>query len=587
MAGYIEQNLLDEILSRVDIAELIASYFPLKRAGRNFKACCPFHNEKTPSFMVNPERQIFHCFGCGKGGNAFTFLMEHERMGFMEVVELLAHKSGVVLPKQSSHPEKDSSISNIYKINSLASSFYQGFLYSPEGATAREYFKKRQMHPDVCKFFGLGLSSDKWDSLLTHLRNKKISLALIEKAGLICSRREGGYYDRFRKRIIFPIFDIKNRVVAFGARLLNDEPDQAKYVNSPETLVYVKGRHLYGLNFTREAVRKNDCVIVVEGYLDCITTYQSGIKNVVASLGTSLTLEQIRLLKRYTRNIVMFYDSDSAGQSATLRSLDILIKEEMDVRVAELPQGFDPDSFLCKFGPDAFRERIVQAKGIFDYKLGYLNSVHDRTKPEDKSRIAKEMLASISNFKSAVLQSEYIRRLSHALDINEEALFVELKKARSGASYEGVSLIKPKAIKSNPTEKLLMNLLLRETELIKRIRSELNPDDFQDTRIARVFSLVCDLVSEGKPIQPNRLMGHFDDQESVSLISELLANDDLPQEEAEEVFNDCIGRIKKQRIDTKCQLLQKRIKTAQAQDDQELLNNLIAEFRDLQQSRFE
>ncbi len=587
MAGYIPQNLLDEILNRVDIVELISGFFPLKRAGRNFKALCPFHHEKTPSFMVNPQRQIFHCFGCGKGGNAFSFLMEYERMDFLDVVKTLASKTGVTLPEPGSASSSAGHISALYKINELACSFYQNVLNSQNGVSGREYLNRRNIENENLGLFRLGLSLDKWDGLLSFLRSKNINLSLLEKSGLICPRKEAGYYDRFRKRLIFPIFDVKNRVVAFGARVLIDNSNGAKYINSPESLIYVKGRHLYGLNLSREAIRQEDSAIVVEGYFDCITVYQAGIRNIVASLGTSLTLEQIRLLKRYTHNIVMVYDSDQAGQEATLRSLDMLIQESMNVRVALLPPDSDPDSFVRKFGIEVFAERINNAKGLFDYKLDFLIRRYDVAKPEGKACIAQEMLISLSNFKDTILQSEYVRRLAEAIDIKEEALIIELKKVRDKNSYKTpVLLMKSTSLKINPTERLLINLVLRETELVNRLKLILDPDDFQDARIARVFSLICDLISQGKPIEVHRLIAYLDDRESALLVSELLAVDEeLPPKDTEEVLNDCITRIKNLRLNSRCQSLQKQIKIAQQEGNHEQLNRLVAEFQDLQRLR--
>jgi DNA primase len=586
MAGYIPQNLLDEILNKIDITELIAGYFPLKRAGRNFKALCPFHHEKTPSFMVNPQRQIFHCFGCGKGGNAFSFLMEYEHMDFMEAVRTLASKAGVVLPQPGTESRTSGLISTFYKINEWACVFYQNNLNSQNAAFARDYLDKRGISNESIRIFRLGLSLDRWDSLLNYLRSRNVSLSHLEKSGLVCARPEAGYYDRFRKRLIFAISDVKNRVVAFGARLLSEDKTLAKYINSPESLIYVKGRHLYGLNLSGSAIRQNDCAIVVEGYFDCITVYQAGIKNVVASLGTSLTIDQIRLLKRYTHNIVMVYDADQAGQEAVLRNLDILIQEAMNIRVVPLPPGFDPDSFVCKFGAEAFTEKINNAKDLFEYKFDFLTSRYEPKKPEAKAYIVQEMLTSLNNLKDAVLQSEYLRRLAQMLDIKEEALFIELRKVRDKRIYIPGEFIKTTSSKINPTERLFMNLILRETELISQLKQELEPDDFQDTRIGRVFSLICELVAQGKAIEAHRLIGYLNDQESVSLISELLAVDEgLPHNDTELVLNDCVSRIKNQRLNLKCQSLQEQIKRAQRQGDHEQLNRLVAEFRDLQHLR--
>ncbi len=586
MAEIIPQHLLDEILSRLDIVELISGYFPLKRAGRNFKALCPFHHEKTPSFMVNPQRQIFHCFGCGKGGNAFSFLMEYERMDFLESVKALAAKTGVALPQPGSSNKGYGIISSLYKINELACTFYQNILNSSMGAAAREYLSKRDISNEMRNVFRLGLSPSGWDGLLNYLRSKNVSLSLIERSGLICSRQEGGYYDRFRKRLIFPIFDAKSRVIAFGARILTKEAELAKYINSPESPIYIKGRHLYGLNITREEIRRDDYAIVVEGYFDCISVYQSGIKNVVASLGTSLTIDQIRLLKRYTHNIVMIYDSDQAGQEATLRSMDMFIQEGMNVRVAVLPPELDPDSFLRRFGSKAFRDRINNAKGLFDYKLNLLTSRFNRATPEGKARIAQEMLISLSNLNDAILRFEYIRRLAQVLDIKEEAIVAELNKVKDKKLYIHPEFIKRNYSRINPTEKLLIRLVLRETELISRISSVLSPEDFQDERTARVFSLLCDLISRGEAVEPHRLIGYLDDRESASLVSELLAKEDeVIEKDTESVLTDCVSRIKRQSVESRCQYLQRQIKIAQQQGDHEQLNRLAVEFRDLQRLR--
>ena len=341
MAGLIPENILEDILGRVDIVEVISGYIPLKRAGRNFKALCPFHHEKTPSFMVSPDKQIYHCFACGVGGNAFNFLMQYERLEFPEAVEALARKAGVNLPKDQKQDQRAVSlITQLYKINELAADFYAHNLISSQGSSARSYFLKRGLKDETIKTFNLGFAHDRWDLLINYLRAKGISLSLLEKAGLVLAKEGGGYYDRFRNRLIFPILDIKSRVLGFGARVLGDA--LPKYMNSPETPIYIKGKNVYGLNFAHEAIREEDAVVVVEGYLDFIIPYQAGVHNIVASLGTAFTPDQAKLLKRYTHNVVMVYDADKAGELASLRSLDIFIDEDMNVKVASLPLGSDP-----------------------------------------------------------------------------------------------------------------------------------------------------------------------------------------------------------------------------------------------------
>jgi len=586
MAGRIPENILEDILGRVNIVEVISGFIPLKRAGRNFKAACPFHHEKTPSFMVSPDRQIYHCFGCGESGNAFKFLMRYERLEFLEAVETLAKKAGVVLPEVHKQDSKTASlITQLYKINELAASFYENNLNSPDGLRAKDYLLKRGMSKETIKSFKLGFAPDKWDALINNLRAKFINLSLLEKAGLILAKEGGGYYDRFRNRIIFPIFDIKSRVLGFGARVLDDT--LPKYINSPETPVYVKGRNLYGLNFARDSIRESDFAVVVEGYLDFIIPYQEGLKNIIASLGTALTFEQVRLLKRYTHNVVMVYDADAAGELATLRSLDIFIEEEMNVRVVSLSKGFDPDLFVRKNGPASFKEKIDEACDLFDYKLGVLKSRFNFKEIEDKAKISSLMLETLAKLKNAVLKSEYIKKLAEDLDVGEDALLQELKKINSVKTYVDLNEPLPRrALNINPTEKLLIKLMLEEAELIDRIRKVLEPADFQDERISRIVSIMFDLATQGKNIEPHLLINYLGDEDVSQIVCEsIFMPEDLSAQDKERVIDDCIQRLKSKRLRLKRQHLHDQIKTAQNLGDEEGLHRLMEEFHYLIKKR--
>jgi len=586
MTGRIPENILEDILSRVDIVEVISSYIPLKRAGRNFKALCPFHHEKTASFMVSPDRQIYHCFGCSVSGNAFKFLMQYERMEFLEAVEILAKKVGVVLPQVSKSDSKITSIiTQLYKINELVTLFYSNYLNSSEGLSSKNYLLKRGINHETIKLLKLGYAPDKWDALINHLRTRNISLSFLEKAGLILAKEDGGYYDRFRNRIIFPIFDIKSRVIGFGARVLDNT--LPKYINSPETPIYIKGRNLYGLNLARDSIRESDFVVIVEGYLDFITPYQEGLKNIVASLGTALTLEQARLLKRYTRNVVMVYDADDAGELATLRTLDTFIEEEMNVRVVSLPEGFDPDLFVRKYGSANFKEKIGQAKYLFDYKLGILKSRYNFREIEGKAKISSFMLEMINKFKDAVLKSEYIKRLAQDLDINEDALLQEAKKIKVQKSYIDFNApIQKRTLNISPTEKLLIKLMLEEKELIQRVRENLEPADFQDERTARIVSIMFDLIEQGKNIEPSFLMNYLDEEDVSQIICEsMFLPENLSTQHTEKVIDDCIQRLKTEKLRIKKEYLHDQIKTAQDSGDEERLNRLIQEFHHLTKKR--
>ena len=580
MQGRIPENILDDVLGRVDIVEVISGFLPLKKAGRNFKACCPFHHEKTASFMVSPDRQIYHCFGCGESGNAFKFLMRYERLDFPEAVEALACKAGVILPRDETFGPKTSGVTTqMYKINELAENFYRANLNSSAGLKAKEYLLKRGMRPETIAALKLGFASDKWDGLINYLRSKGISLALLEKAGLIINKEGGGYYDRFRNRIIFPIVDLKGRVLGFGARVLDNS--LPKYVNSPETAIYTKGKNLYGFDLAKDSIRENDFVAVVEGYLDFIVPFQEGLKSIVASLGTALTTDQARFLKRYTHNIVMVYDGDSAGELATLRSLDIFIEEEMNVKVVSLPKGFDPDLFVRKEGVTAFKEKITNADNLFDYKLKVLKSRYSLKEVEGLAKISGLMLETIARFKNAILKSEYLKKLAQELDLKEEALLEEIKKVKTEKAYAYTQKAPAhKTYNTNPTEKLLMSLMLEEGDLINRIRESLDPKDFQDERISRIVSIMFSLVDQGKIVEPQILMNHLG-EDVVGLVSEsVFLTQNAPSSEAhkEKVVRDCIQRMKSERLKLERQRLHEQIKAAQHVGDEELLIRLTEEF---------
>ncbi len=581
MAGRIPENILEDILSRVDIVEIVSGYIPLKRAGRNFRALCPFHHEKTASFMVSPDRQIYHCFGCNAGGNAFNFLMQYERLEFLEAVETLAKKAGVVLPEAQRQDAKTVSlITQLYKINELTALFYGHNLNSSEGTQAKNYLLKRGLKEESIKLFKLGLALDKWDALINHLRAKNISLSLLEKAGLILIKEGGGYYDRFRNRIIFPIVDIKARELGFGARVLDDT--LPKYINSPETPIYTKGRNLYGLNLAKDAIRENDCAVMVEGYLDFILPYQEGLRNIVASQGTALTSEQARLLKRYTHNVVMVYDADKAGELAALRSLDIFIEEEMNVKVVSLPQGFDPDLFVRKYGIAALQKKIEEAQNLFDYKINILKNRHDIKEAEGKARIACEMLPTIKKFKNSILKAEYTKKFAEVLNVAEYYIVEELNKLKEDRGYLDLGEAgRKKILNINPTEKLLVKLMLEETEFIERIKNSLEPADFQDERISRIVSIMFDLLEQGKDIAPHKLINHLEGEDILQVICESAFLPEVSDQNKEKVIDDCIHRLKSERLKLKRQRLHEEIKTAQHLGDQEQLNRLVQEFHHL------
>ncbi len=581
MAGFIDESILDDILGRTDIVEVISAYIPLKRAGRNFKACCPFHKEKTASFMVSAEKQIYHCFGCGAGGNAFNFLMQYERMEFPEAVEHLARKAGILLPQRRRDDRRaDGTVTQIHKINEAAAAFYQSSLRSARAKSAHRYLDNRGITPHTARTFRLGYAPDEWDGLARHLTGHAVDLELAQKAGLVIAGKDRGFYDRFRDRIVFPITDVRSAVIGFGARVL--DKSLPKYINSPETPVYVKGNHLYGLDLAKDAIRKEDRAVVVEGYLDCIMPYQAGMHNIVASLGTALTPQQVRLLKRYTHNVCLVYDGDMAGQAASIRCLEIFIDEGINLTVAVLPEGFDPDSFTASRGIDAFRELAAGAATIFDYKLKFLIEKTGKIGTESKAAVVSDMLSTIARFRNAVLRSEYVKRLSEALDVDESALLTELSRVKSGIRADepaAPGAVRPSAV--HPAEKLLIKLMLEESSLIDQVRDRLDPDDFQDSRTSRIVRLMLEMTASGKPLAPGAILNHVGSDETMRLVCESTFLPDVPETQKRVIVEDCIARLKNARQASRRQRLQSEIRKAQDKGDHELLNRLFTEFHSL------
>ncbi len=574
------EQVLEEIQNKCDIAEVIGSYIPLKRAGRNFKANCPFHKEKTPSFMVSPSKQIFHCFGCGAGGNVFNFVMKFEGVEFPDAVRMLADKAGVELPRFTRSEFEESGYAlQIYKINEFAASYYHSILLKTEaGGRAAEYLKGRGITADVIEEAKLGFASDSWDGLINFAKSKGFETALLERAGLILPREEGGHYDRFRNKIIFPIFDVKSRVVAFGARVLDSS--LPKYINSPETEVYIKSRHLYGLNFSASAVKEKDFCIIVEGYLDFLIPYQNGIKNIAASLGTSLTSSQVRLIKRYTKNVVMLYDGDSAGEAASLRGLDLFVQEGLSVKVATLPKGYDPDSFVRNKGVPEFNLLVETASDLFDYKLGILVSRYGLRETSAKPKICAEMLPTIARVKDAVLKFEYIKRLAERLQVREEALLSELKKVKSDYSYEpdvDISEAKPAVEKA---EKILIGIMLDNADVVSDIKANLKLEDFVCDQTRRIVAEIFKAHEEGRPLKPSILINQLKETALSQIISEAAS---LVEEINDKSKNlgDCVKWIKNQNTKSKLSELQNLIKIAEMMGDKKKVDQLVIEFDNL------
>ena len=400
MVRYSEE-LIDEIKNSNDIVDVISQYVILKRSGRNFFGLCPFHKEKSPSFSVSPDKQIFHCFGCGAGGNVIHFVSKIENADFKEAISILANRAGIELPTLNNYEDNKTAMlkTKVYEINQIAAEFYHHNLYRPTSKTAQEYIKKRKLDNKTLKSFLIGYSGN-YDELYKILKQKGYKEEEILASSLVNKTDDGKYIDRFRKRVMFPIQDIRNKVIAFGGRVLDDS--KPKYINSPENIVYSKGRHLFGLNVAKKSDLKN--IIIVEGYMDAISLYQRGITNVVASLGTALTEAQGRLLRRYSERVTIGYDSDGAGQAATLRGLEILQNIGCDVRILQISGAKDPDEYVIKYGPERFLKCVEQAISLVEFKVKMLKQNLNLENINDKIKFLNEIQYKIAAFAGVITQ---------------------------------------------------------------------------------------------------------------------------------------------------------------------------------------
>ena len=576
-----DDSKIEEIKSRIDIVELASEYLTLKKAGRNFTGLCPFHQEKTPSFTVNREKQIFYCFGCGEGGNAITLLMKIANMTFPEAVKALAEKTGVVLPLRSANrdgSQKDSLREEITNLNLRAAQQFSRNLNSAAGKAAREYLQSRGISDDTIKQFRVGFAPDTWRSLTDYIEGSGSSLKLAEQAGLIVSGKEGSFYDRFRGRLIFPIENVFGEIVAFGGRVM--EKGEPKYLNSPESPVYIKGKNLYGLNKAKEEIRKNGFALIVEGYFDLISLWNAGIGNVVATLGTALTREHLELLRRYTVSVVALFDPDEAGKKALDRSLELFLSMNMHAKALILPEGCDPDDYVKKYGKEKLDKLIELAPAISDY---YIENVLGGGKTFEENRdLVKTATEFISKIGDEIEKNLFIKRVAEKLGIPQELLKREIHKKDVQLKPKGSGRKQTVDTIIDPVEAHLIRLLLEYPQKIAYVESEKVVDFFLHPELKNLGE---------KIVEAYKLLGFVD----INVI--LSADDDRPLREkiyklsieapptdgalVEKNFSDTIRRIKEKWY--KDQHRQLKLKLAHAQDsgNEEILSSLLHEKKNL------
>lgn len=419
-------EIIDEVRQNSDIVDIISQYVRLKRSGRNFFGLCPFHNEKSPSFSVSPEKQIFHCFGCGVGGNVFTFLTKIEGINFIEAVQMLAERANIQLPvlENNTDSAKEMLKSKVYKVNEFSANYYHENLYKPESKIAQEYIKKRKLTNETLKAFQIGFSG-KFDELYKELKKQGFEDKEILESGLVNKNEKGQYIDRYRNRLMFPICDVRGRVIAFGGRVLDDS--KPKYINSPENVVYSKGRHLFGLNVAKKYDIKKK-LLIVEGYMDVISLHQRGIHNVVASLGTALTQQQGYLLRNSTDQIILSYDSDEAGQTAKIRAMEILQNMGCDLRVLQMEGAKDPDEYVIKYGNARFQNLVEKAISVVEFKVKNLKNSLNLESTNDKIKFLNEIAKIISKIDNNIEKEIYIEKIAKDYEVSKEAIYAEVNK---------------------------------------------------------------------------------------------------------------------------------------------------------------
>jgi DNA primase len=565
----IPEEIIDEIRQRTDMVGLVGEYLKLERRGKNMVGLCPFHSEKTPSFTVSPEKQLFHCFGCGASGNVFSMIMQMEKLSFPEAAHFLARRAGVTIPeKKSSSPEEDNLKERLYRINDLAARYYAYCLTrSAVGKKALNYLLKRGIRQDTIELFMLGYAPADWTGFFNFAQKKGASADLMVQAGLVSPGREKGYYDRFRDRVIFPIYNISGKTAGFGGRALEEgEKSGPKYLNSPETPVFNKGSMLYGLNLAREEIRREKRAVVMEGYTDVITAYQAGIKNSVASLGTALTSEQGRLLRNQADTVITAYDSDSAGEAATWRGLAILQSTGCLVQVANLPEGSDPDSYISQNGPESFIKLLDSAVPLMEYRLQQLKKKFDLASDSGRINYMEELMPFLLAAVNQVEQNFYLKRASEELGVDEEAIRDELKNRRKkGNRYKIYEKREPageeETVEIRPAEKILLSLMLQRKEIAEKGRNLLELDTICDQRVRQVIEAVLELTALDAVVSAEKLLNRFEDPQTVKIITGAVTDpalQDLPARTANRMAEDSIRKIHSAWADKKLSELQKQ-----------------------------
>ncbi|HZH91451.1 MAG TPA: DNA primase [Pyrinomonadaceae bacterium] len=595
------QTFIDDLKRQADIVRVVQDYVSLKKKGANWMACCPFHQEKTPSFSVNPSKEIFYCFGCQKGGSVFNFVMEIERVSFPEAIKIVAEKVNMPLPEMQDDKRFEArrkEADEVVELNSWALEWWEGQLSegNAEARAARDYVEGRGITDETRRTFRLGYAPDSWDGLGSYLKRKGATATQIERSGLVVKKDAGGFYDRFRGRVIFPVLDAQGRAVAFGGRVMG--ASEPKYLNSPETAAYTKGRHLYGLHQTRDEIRRKKFAILVEGYLDLIVPYQFGVRNAVASLGTALTPEQAKLLGRFARRVVVNYDGDRAGVAAAKRAIETLLAEDFDIKVLVLPEGTDPDEFIKASGVEAYNERRGAALPHLQFVLDQAMRDRNLRRPADKAEAVEEVLPFVRAVRNRIQKREYFDMSMDALRVEEPALRRELwqtvskPQATGGGAGDASAaaealhdrVVRAESAPLTVAEQRLLELLTHDAELRGMMLPRIASEDYEDLPTAGVFRALAELEAAGSEVSFDTLGQRTEgDAVAADLVPLLLMSEPVERaagEAADEVLAEaesCLLTLRLMRVERRLKDLAAEITAAERAGDNERRDALVME----------
>ena len=526
-------EIVEEVKQSNDIVEVISQYIQLKRSGRNFFGLCPFHNEKSPSFSVSPDKQIFHCFGCGVGGNVIGFISKIEGIGYKEAIEVLAEKANIVLPTNNRFEDnkKEELKAKVYKVNTFAAEYYNKRLYQSQSKIAQEYIKKRKLNNETLESFKIGFSG-RFDELYKELIKQGFKEEEILESGLVNKNEKGMYIDRYRNRLMIPIFDERNRVIAFGGRVLDDS--KPKYINSPENIVYSKGRHLFGLNVAKKHNIKK--LLIVEGYMDVISLHQRGITNVVAALGTALTTQQGWLLRKNTQQVILGFDSDGAGQTAIIRAMEVMQNMGCDIRVLQMEGAKDPDEYIIKFGAARFQKLIDNAISLVEFRVKVLQKDLNLENSSDKIKFLNEIANIISKVENTMEKEIYIENIAKGYNISKEAIYAQVNKLQY-ANKKGKDIleknkpiVRKKEESSKDTEEntkrenTIISMLINNPETYQTIKEEIDIKDFKNETNIKILEQLYKELEKTNP-NINIVLDHIEDEEIQNHLTEIMAED--------------------------------------------------------------